>query len=56
MKDLLGRILVVWEGLAPREQILVAIAGGGLTLVLIYFVIVSPITASSRSPVPTPKA
>jgi type II secretory pathway component PulM len=47
MKDLLGRILVVWEGLAPREQILVAIAGGGLTLVLIYFVIVSPITGAA---------
>lgn len=49
MKDLLGRILVVWEGLAPREQILVAIAGGGLSLVLIYFVIVSPIRGATEN-------
>ena len=49
MKDLLGRILVVWEGLAPREQVLVGIAGGGLALVLIFFAIVSPIRGAAEN-------
>ena len=30
MNDLLGRIRVLWEGLAPRERILVGTAGGAL--------------------------
>ena len=32
MNELLGRVQVLWEGLAGRERVLVAIAGGALVV------------------------
>lgn len=48
MKDLFGRLVVVWEGLMPRERILVAVAGGALALLLLFFGIVAPIQSVSE--------
>ncbi len=48
MKELLGRLLVVWEGLMPRERILVAIAGGALALLLLFVGIVLPIQSANE--------
>lgn len=49
MKDLLGRLLVVWDGLMPRERVLVGVAGGALALVLVFFGVVTPIRSASDS-------
>lgn len=48
MKELLGRLLVVWEGLMPRERILVSIAGGALALLLLFVGIVLPIQSANE--------
>ena len=47
MKDLFGRLLVLWEGRRPRERILVAIAGGALAVLLLFVGIVLPIQSAS---------
>ena len=47
MKDLFGRLLVVWDGLMPRERILVAIAGGALAVLLLFVGILLPIQSAS---------
>ena len=49
MKDLLGRLLVVWDGLMPRERVLVGVAGVALALVLVFFGVVTPIRSASDS-------
>jgi len=49
MKDLFGRLLVVWDGLMPRERVLVGIAGGALVIVLLVFGLVMPIQSASDS-------
>jgi len=46
MSEWLGRIQVVWDGLAPRERVLVAIAGGALALTLILVGVVMPIRSA----------
>jgi len=47
MKDLLRRIQALWEGLAPRERILVGIAGGALALAILTFGIVMPVMGAT---------
>lgn len=47
MRDLFGRLLVVWDGLMPRERILVAIAGGALAVLLLFVGILLPIQSAS---------
>ncbi len=47
MSELLGRVQVLWDGLAPRERILVAIAGAALTLLLLVFGVVMPVLAAT---------
>ena len=47
MKDLFGRLLVVWDGLMPRERVLVGIAGGALAVLLLFVGIVMPIQSAS---------
>ncbi|MCA9502088.1 MAG: type II secretion system protein M [Spirochaetaceae bacterium] len=52
MSELLGRIRVVWDGLAPRERLLVSIAGGSLVLVILLFGLILPVagaTANART-------
>ena len=49
MKDLFGRLLVVWDGLMPRERVLVGIAGGALVVVLLIVGLVMPIQSASDS-------
>ena len=34
MNELLGRVRVIWNGLAAREQMLVGVAGGGLAVAI----------------------
>lgn len=47
MSDLIGRIQVVWDGLMPRERLLVAIAGGALALSILLFGVVMPIRSAT---------
>jgi type II secretory pathway component PulM len=49
MNEILGRIRVVWEGLATRERVLVGIAGGSLFLVILLFALVMPVINATRS-------
>lgn len=46
MSELLGRIQVLWDGLAPRERILVAIAASALAIVLLISGVVMPVRAA----------
>ena len=46
MNELIGRIRVLWDGLMPREQVLVSIAGGALLLTILFLGIVMPIRAT----------
>lgn len=43
MSEIFGRLQALWDGLAPRERILVGIAGGALAVVVLLFGIVLPI-------------
>ena len=43
MNELLGRVRVLWNGLAPREQVLAGIAGGALALMILIFGLIMPI-------------
>ena len=49
MSELLGRVQVLWDGLAPRERVLVGIAGGVLALLLLVFGVVMPVTAATEN-------
>jgi type II secretory pathway component PulM len=49
MSELLGRIQILWDGLAPRERILVAIAGGALTITLLVLGIVMPVMGATEN-------
>ncbi len=48
MNELLGRVRVLWNGLAAREQMLVGAAGGLLAVLLLVFGIVLPIVAATE--------
>ena len=47
MNELLGRIRVLWDGLAPRERILVGIAGGALALTILLFGLIMPVMSAT---------
>ncbi len=49
MSELLGRIQVLWAGLAPRERILVGVAGGSLAILLLLFGVVMPVMAATEN-------
>ena len=49
MSELLGRVQVLWDGLAPRERILVGIAGAALAILLLLFGIVMPVLAATEN-------
>ncbi|MBW1884623.1 MAG: type II secretion system protein M [Deltaproteobacteria bacterium] len=48
MNELLGRVRVLWNGLAAREQMLVGAAGGLLAVLLLVFGIVLPVVATTE--------
>jgi type II secretory pathway component PulM len=56
VSELIGRILVLWDGLIPRERMLVAIAGGALALAILLFGIVMPIRAATDRAIETADA
>lgn len=43
MSEIIGRIQALWDGLAPRERILVGAAGGALAFAILLFGLVLPI-------------
>ena len=47
MSELLGRIQVLWDGLASRERVLVGIAGAALAILLLLFGVVMPVLAAT---------
>lgn len=49
MSELLGRVQVLWDGLAPRERVLVGIAGGALAILLLLFGVVMPVMAATEN-------
>jgi type II secretory pathway component PulM len=49
MSELIGRLHVLWDGLAPRERVLVGLAGGALGLTILLFGIVLPIQSANES-------
>ena len=51
MNELLGRVRVLWNGLAAREQMLVGAAGGLLAVLLLVFGIVLPVVAATEQAV-----
>jgi type II secretory pathway component PulM len=48
VNELLGRVRVLWDGLAAREQMLVGAAGGLLAVSLLVFGIVLPVVAATE--------
>ena len=51
MSELLGRVQVLWNGLAPRERILVGLAGAAFSVLLIVFGVVMPVMAATDNAV-----
>jgi type II secretory pathway component PulM len=49
MNELIGRIQVLWDGLAPRERVLVGSAGGALAVALLFFGLILPIQGAVTS-------
>lgn len=49
MNDLIGRLQVVWDGLMPRERILVGIAGGALALTILLFGLIMPVQSAQEN-------
>lgn len=49
VSDLLGRIRVLWEGLEPRERILVGIAGGALAFSILVLGIIMPVMNATEN-------
>jgi type II secretory pathway component PulM len=48
MNELLGRVRVVWDGLAPRERILVGAAGAILAAAILGFGLVMPVLGATE--------
>ncbi len=48
MNELIGRVRVLWEGLAFRERVLVGVAGGALAFVILIFGLVMPVVAATE--------
>jgi type II secretory pathway component PulM len=47
MSELLGRIQVLWNGLAPRERALVSLAGGVVAVMILFFGLIMPVLAAA---------
>ena len=49
MNELIGHIRVLWDGLVPRERVLVAVAGGALLLTLLLVGVLMPIRSAMEN-------
>lgn len=49
MSELLGRIQALWNGLAPRERLLVGLAGTAVAIMILFFGIVMPVMAATQN-------
>jgi type II secretory pathway component PulM len=49
MNELLGRIQVLWDGLAARERVLVGLAGSAMAIMVLLFGIVMPVMAATQN-------
>ena len=49
MSEIFGRIKVLWDGLGPRERVLVGIAGGGLAILILVFGVVMPVMGATEN-------
>ncbi len=49
MNELIGRLTILWNGLAPRERVLVGIAAAALSLEIGFFGVVMPVKAATDS-------
>ncbi|HIF92002.1 MAG: type II secretion system protein GspM [Myxococcales bacterium] len=49
MSELLGRIQALWNGLAPRERLLVGLAGSAVAIMILFFGIVMPVMAATQN-------
>ncbi|MBC8188213.1 MAG: type 4a pilus biogenesis protein PilO [Proteobacteria bacterium] len=49
MSERLGRVQVLWNGLAPRERVLVGIAGSAVAVMILFFGIVVPVMAATEN-------
>ena len=49
MSELIGRIQVIWDGLMPRERVLVGVAVGALAITILIVGIVLPIQNATES-------
>jgi type II secretory pathway component PulM len=49
MSELIGRLRVLWDGLAPRERLLVGLAGGALVITILVVGLVLPIRSANES-------
>ena len=49
MSELLGRIQGLWDGLAPRERLLVGIAGAAVAIMILFFGVVMPVMAAAEN-------
>lgn len=51
MSEWLRRIEVLWDGLVPRERVLVAIAGGALAITILLLGVIMPIRSAKENAV-----
>lgn len=49
MNEWITRLQAAWAGMAPRERLLVAIAGGSLGLVILWFAVLEPLARLATS-------
>jgi type II secretory pathway component PulM len=47
MNELLARVVVLWNGLASREQVLLGLAGAGLSVIIFVFGVVMPVMGAT---------
>ena len=47
MSELLGRVRILWDGLAERERLLVTIAGSAIAIMIGFFGIVLPVMGAT---------
>ena len=49
MSELLGRVQALWNGLAPRERVLVGLAGGAIVVMILFFGVIMPVMAATQN-------
>ena len=49
MSELLGRVQVLWNGLEPRERMLVGLAGGAAAIMIFIFAVILPVRSATEN-------